>query len=97
MRLDQKNTGSCETQDDYNAVLYLAPNGRDRIVEGSCRRQWIAQRRAKPESKKKSPWTGKHYCQTKEGLARVIRESFEQDSELQSLLKGLPDRFAVAR
>jgi hypothetical protein len=68
-----------ESSDDYPAVVAVL-DSKTRVIEGSCRIQWIIQKR------RGGKWYGVYFCRTKEGLLLYARP-------LTPELLALPERF----
>ena len=82
-----------ESSDGYRGEIIRS--GRWRVIEGTCRRQWVLQRLTRAWSPDGGRWEGEHYCQTREALLRLWTASTGEDGAL--LVALLPERFRLTQ
>jgi len=77
-----------ETDETYVSVVAVL-NGKLRVICGSCRLQWIVQKRKNPLT-----WVSFAYSATKEGLLlRLPKDGHGCDPEAWAVIAVLPDYF----
>jgi len=83
-----------EKTDDYPAIVTRL-NERWRVIECRDAIQWILQRR-KGQWTGRPQWQGQHYCRTRRGLLRCIREYCGPiDEEVLTVVSCLPERIGT--